>query len=207
MLRPVGVLLAVLLALCLTKVALARSFLIGGPAIDYDCAAKCIANAKGGWNPICVDDGRTDSEGTLYANLCTWNKCVKRGVNHKNRPRYTYLPLNTCYSSVGCASMGRSVEACKKVWMEETGSIPTADDSCACARPTRQCETNKNGCTECDGKKECLACKAGYRRQYGSCDKCATKNCRDCLSDPRVCDECKAGYMITSAGSCKRRRN
>ena len=83
---------------------------------------------------ICVADGRTDSEGTLYPNECTFRKCVYAAWLTYDTPRYNYLPLD-CGSAVGCSLMGRAVDQCHKVWLgeTETESSPKTDDACACA--------------------------------------------------------------------------
>jgi len=201
---------ALLLAMCAAP-ALAR-----GPIIDYDCALKCIA--KDGWNPICVADGRTDSEGTLYANECTYTMCVTAAWLDSDTPRYDYLPLD-CGSAVGCSLMGRAVDQCEQVWLGQTDTSPKTDDACACGLKTtpepepvelaKRCMQGRNGCLRCSKSgQSCRACQLGYRLGgAGVCRKCQVEGCLSCPRSVAYCAACdrSRGYRRTADYQCVRR--
>lgn len=80
---------------------------------------------------ICVADGRTDTDGTLYANPCALKNCVYAAWLTDSTPRYNYLPLD-CGSAVACSLMGHAVGRCRKVWLGQTTTSVLTDDSCSC---------------------------------------------------------------------------
>lgn len=199
----------------MTRLALACALLLAlyaapafarGPLINYDCAKRCIA--KHGWNPICVADGRTDSEGTLYANACALKHCVLAAWITDATPRYDYLPLD-CGSAVACSLMGRDVDRCRKVWMDQTTTSVLTDDSCACGlkrSPAKQCHEGHNGCLRChqDGKR-CRACRLGFRLgAAGVCKPCAVEACLSCPGSVNYCTVCASGYQRTANQKCVR---
>ncbi|KAL4428169.1 hypothetical protein ABPG75_002258 [Micractinium tetrahymenae] len=193
---------------CALLVALfAAPALARGPLIDYDCAKKCIV--KYGWNPICVADGRTDTEGTLYANACTFKHCVTAAWLNDNTPRYNYLPLD-CGSAVACSLMAHDVERCKQVWLGQTATSSTTDDACSCGlkrAPAKQCHEGRNGCLRCQDDKRCRACRLGYRLgAAGVCKPCAVEGCLRCPGSINYCTACDtaAGFRRTAAQKCVR---
>lgn len=188
---------AAILALCATPA------LCKGPLIDYDCARKCIKEK--GWNPICVDDGRDKNEGTLYANECTWKKCVILGENPKPNSWYTYLPLD-CGSRVACSLMGRAVDECKQLWLvQKGGNTPKTNEACGCGItvPKTPCKVGKGACTKCSNKR-CSKCQGGFRvdKYDGVCKKCTVTGCKDCDGKSSYCHECKKGYKLVSSSKC-----
>lgn len=186
--------------LCLALLAVfINSACARGPLIDYDCAEKL--EKKYGWDPVCVADGRTEEEGTLYPNQKVWEKCVTLGDNHESLPSYQYLPLE-CGSAVGCSLMGQAVDRCKKVWAGDTDTSPKVDDDCACANktPMPKCEDGKKGCAKCE-KGKCVKCLLMFRLTDGRCKKCQDDECRRCPASTSKCSVCKK-YCKVKNGKC-----
>ena len=162
---------------------------------------------------ICVADGRTDSEGTLYANACALKHCVLAAWITDATPRYDYLPLD-CGSAVACSLMGRDVDRCRKVWMDQTTTSVLTDDSCACGLKRECLDRKLHEWCQCRhawrGRAVLQAhpCQPPYStpRPAGSPAKQCHEGhngCLRCHQDGKRCRACRLGFRLDAAGVCK----
>ncbi|PRW51178.1 glucan endo-1,3-beta-D-glucosidase [Chlorella sorokiniana] len=101
--------------------------------VDAACVEACMESD--GWEPVCVDNGRSTeeyNEWSLFPNRCAFFNCTGAAPDTS---AYDYLPLR-CKGASTCNQMSIVVNSCRDAWEGTSGEDPVTDVNCGCPKDT-----------------------------------------------------------------------